>query len=88
MELLELLERRVSELLQNLQSLREENARLTASCEVITKMREEHRLLTDELEKERALRNEIDKRINQLLAGISEYEQEAASSASHTPDAD
>ena len=88
MELLELLERRVSELLQNLHSLREENARLSASCEVITKMREENRLLTEELERERALRKEIDTRIDKLLAGISEYERESAPSGSDMPGSD
>ena len=80
MELLDLLEQRVGDLLQQIQELREDNAQLCASTEVIAQMREENRLLTEELDKERALRCEIDTRIDRLLAGISEHEQAYASS--------
>ena len=82
MELLDLLERRVGDLLQQIQDLRKENAQLCASAEIIAQMREENRLLTEALDKERALRGEIDSRIDKLLAGISEHEHAYASSDS------
>lgn len=74
MELLDLLERRVGDLLRQIQDLREENARLCASAEIIAQMREENRILSEALDKERELRSEIDRRIDRLLAGISEHE--------------
>ncbi|MDR2727012.1 MAG: cell division protein ZapB [Deltaproteobacteria bacterium] len=80
MELLDRLERRIGDLLQHNQDLRKENAQLHASAEIIAQMREENRLLTEALHKERALRGEIDHRIDRLLAGISEHEQASASS--------
>ena len=81
MELLDLLERRVGDLLQQIQDLREENARLCASTEVIAQMREENRILGEALDKERALRSQIDARIDRLLAGINEHEQASTRSA-------
>lgn len=81
MELLDLLERRVGDLLQQIQDLREENARLCASTEAIAQMREENRILAEALDKERALRSQIDARIDRLLAGINEHEQASARSA-------
>ena len=78
MELLDLLERRVAGLLQELQALRAENMQLSASTGLITQMREENRLLSEELQKERALRDEIDRRIETLLAGIGADEGETA----------
>ncbi len=77
MELLDLLERRVAGLLQEMQTLREENRQLSASTGLITQMREENRLLNEELQKERALRDEIDRRIEALLAGIGADEETA-----------
>ena len=74
MELLDLLERRVGDLLQQNRDLREENARFRASSEIIAQMNEENRNLTEALDKERALRSEIDRRIDRLLAGISEHD--------------
>lgn len=70
MELLDLLERRVGELLRQIETLRSENAELAASSGLITQMREENRILSEELQKERALRAEIDSRIESLLAGL------------------
>jgi len=70
MELLDLLERRVGELLRQIETLRDENAQLAASSGLITQMREENRILSEELQKERALRAEIDSRIETLLAGL------------------
>ena len=74
MELLELLERRVGDLLQQNRDLREQIARSRASSEIITQMREENRRLTEALDKEQALRGEIDSRIDRLLAGINEHD--------------
>lgn len=70
MELLDLLERRVGELLRQIEALREENAELVAASGLITQMREENRILSEELQKERTLRAEIDSRIEALLAGL------------------
>jgi hypothetical protein len=78
MELLELLERRVAGLLQELRTLREENGQLHASTGLITQMREENRLLSEELKKERLLRDEIDRRIEALLAGMGANEGDPA----------
>ena len=70
MELLDRLERRVSDLLQQLQALKAENVQLSASVGLITQMREENRLLLEELQKQKDLREEIDMRIEALLEGI------------------
>ena len=80
MELLDRLERRVGDLLQQNQELRKENAQIRASSEIIVQMREENRVLAEALDKERALRGEIDRRIDRLLAGIGEREQAPAPS--------
>ena len=71
MELLDRLELRVTGLLQEIQALRDENMQLHASRDLISQMREENRLLNEELQKEQALRNEIDRRIGALLTDIS-----------------
>ena len=74
MELLDRLERRVGDLLQQIQDLRKENARLRACAESLVLSQEDNRILTETLDKERALRGEIDRRIDRLLAGINEHE--------------
>ena len=74
MELLDRLERRIGDLLQQNQNLRKENARHCASAEIIAQIQEENRILTEALDKERALRGEIDSRIDRLLAEINEHE--------------
>ena len=79
MELLDRLERRIGDLLRQNQDLRKENAQISASAGAIAQMREENRMLTEALDKERALRGEIDRRIDRLLAEISEHEKAHAS---------
>jgi len=79
MELLDRLERRIGDLLRQNQELRKENAQISASAGAFAQMREENRMLTEALDKERALRGEIDRRIDRLLAEISEHEKAPAS---------
>lgn len=72
MELFDLLETRVADLLKQIDALREENRTLHETAVGLAELREENRALQEALEQERRTREQIDGRIDVLLARIRE----------------
>ncbi|MEG1610030.1 MAG: cell division protein ZapB [Bilophila sp.] len=77
MELFDQLENRVVELLGQIDSLREENRTLQETALGLAELREENRALNEALEQEKRTKEEINGRIDTLLATIREYTTEA-----------
>lgn len=77
MELFDLLENRVVELLGQIDNLNEETRTLRETAVGLAELREENRALKEALEQEKRTREEINGRIDTLLATIREYTTEA-----------
>lgn len=70
---LEVLESRITDLLRQLEDLREENRTLRETSIGLADLREENRALHEALTNEQRAREEIDGRIDALLARIREH---------------
>lgn len=77
MELFDLLELRVTELLVQIETLREENKALQEKAASLDLLREENRALQEALEQERQLKEQLDGRINALIDTIRDHLPEA-----------